>query len=116
MADGSVKFDTAIDSTGIRTGLAGLGQIAMAGVAAAASALAALGTAAVKVGSDFEAQMQGIYTTSVTARTLDESPMAYKGMDAILKHIGPTVDVADIFKPLYNFKAEEAEPSFKRKK
>ena len=66
--------------------------------------------------SDFEAQMQGIYTTSVTARTLDESPMAYKGMDAILKHIGPTVDVVDIFKPLYNFKAEEAEPSYKRKK
>ena len=57
--------------------------------------------------SDFEAQMQGIYTTSVTARTLDESPMAYKGMDAILKHIGPTVDVVDIFKPLYNFKVEE---------
>ena len=66
--------------------------------------------------SDFEAQMQGIYTTSVTARTLDESPMAYKGMDAILKHIGPTVDVVDIFKPLYNFKAEEAEPSFSKKK
>ena len=65
--------------------------------------------------SDFEAQMQGIYTTSVTARTLDESPMAYKGMDAILKHIGPTVDVVDIFKPLYNFKAEEAEPIFKKR-
>ena len=65
---------------------------------------------------DFQNQMQGVYTTSVTARTLDESPMAYKGMDAILKHIGPTVDVVDIFKPLYNFKAEEAEPSFKRKK
>ena len=65
---------------------------------------------------DFQNQMQGVYTTSVTARTLDESPMAYKGMDAILKHIGPTVDVVDIFKPLYNFKAEEAEPSFKQKK
>ncbi len=65
--------------------------------------------------ADFEQQMQGIYTTSVTQRTLDESPMAYKGMDAILRHIGPTVDVADIFKPLYNFKAEEAEPSFRRK-
>ena len=66
--------------------------------------------------SDFEAQMQGIYTTSVTARTLDESPMAYKGMDAILKRIGPTVDVVDIFKPLYNFKAEEAEPIYRKKK
>ncbi len=62
----------------------------------------------------FREQMQGIYTTSVTQKTLDESPMAYKGMDAILKHIGPTVDVVDIFKPLYNFKAEEAEPSFRK--
>ena len=65
---------------------------------------------------EFQTQMQGIYTTSVTARTLDESPMAYKGMEAILKHIGPTVDVVDIFKPLYNFKAEEAEPSYQKKK
>ena len=65
---------------------------------------------------DFQKQMQGGYTTSVTARTLDESPMAYKGMDAILRHIGPTVDVVDIFKPFYNFKTEEAESSFKRKK
>ena len=63
---------------------------------------------------EFREQMQGIYTTSVTQKTLDESPMAYKGMDAILKHIGPTVDVVDIFKPLYNFKAEEAEPSFRK--
>ena len=63
---------------------------------------------------DFQKQMKGVYTTSVTARTLDESPMAYKGMDAIIRHIGPTVDVVDIFKPLYNFKAEEAEPSHKK--
>ncbi len=66
--------------------------------------------------AEFQEQMKGIYTTSVTKRTLDESPMAYKGVDAILKHIGPTVDVADIFKPLYNFKAEEAEPHFKKKR
>ena len=64
---------------------------------------------------EFQEQMKGIYTTSVTRKTLDESPMAYKGMDAILKHIGPTVDVVDIFKPLYNFKAEEAEPSFRKR-
>lgn len=64
---------------------------------------------------EFQEQMKGIYTTSVTQKTLDESPMAYKGMDAILKHIGPTVDVVDIFKPLYNFKAEEAEPSFRKR-
>jgi len=65
---------------------------------------------------EFQNQMKGIYTTSVTQKTLDESPMAYKGMDAILKHIGPTVEVVDIFKPMYNFKAEEAEPSSGRRR
>ena len=32
---------------------------------------------------DFEASMEGIYTTSVNQSTLDESPMAYKSMDEI---------------------------------
>ncbi len=54
---------------------------------------------------EFQSQMQGIYSTSVRASTLDEAPMAYKGMDAILGHIGPTVEVDDIFKPVYNYKA-----------
>ncbi len=55
--------------------------------------------------TDFREQMAGIYSSSVLASTLDEAPMAYKGMDAILSHIGPTVDVVDIFKPVYNYKA-----------
>ncbi len=54
---------------------------------------------------EFRAQMEGIYSTSVRPSTLDEAPMAYKGMDAILAHIGPTVEVDDIFKPVYNYKA-----------
>ena len=52
-------------------------------------------------------EMDGIYTTSVNESTLDECPMAYKGMDDILSNIGPTVDVAKIIKPIYNFKAGE---------
>lgn len=56
---------------------------------------------------EFEKQMGGIYSTSVSALTLDESPMAYKGMDAILSRITPSVEVHDIYKPVYNFKAEE---------
>ena len=56
---------------------------------------------------DFRAQMEGIYSTTVLRATLDEAPMAYKGMDSILRNIGPTVDVLDIFKPVYNFKAAE---------
>lgn len=55
--------------------------------------------------SEFERQMDGIYTTSVNQETLDECPMAYKSMDAITVNIGPTVDILKIIKPVYNFKA-----------
>lgn len=65
---------------------------------------------------EFERQMQGIYTTTVSKKTLDEAPMAYKGMDAILDHIDPTVEVNDILKPIYNFKAEEAPTGHRRKR
>ncbi len=54
---------------------------------------------------EFREQMAGVYSSSVLPSTLDEAPMAYKGIDAILSHIGPTVDVVDIFKPVYNYKA-----------
>ena len=53
----------------------------------------------------FKDEMQGIYTTSVSDDTLDECPMAYKPIDAILDNITPTVDVVKIIKPVYNFKA-----------
>lgn len=56
---------------------------------------------------DFEASMEGIYTTSVNSSTLDESPMAYKSMDEILENIGDTIEVERIIKPVYNFKASE---------
>jgi RNA-splicing ligase RtcB len=56
---------------------------------------------------EFERTMEGIYTTSVGLSTLDESPMAYKSMQEILDNIGDTVDVIDIIKPIYNFKAGE---------
>lgn len=55
--------------------------------------------------SEFKKQMSGIYTTSVGKGTLDECPMAYKGMNDILDNIGDTADVFEIIKPIYNFKA-----------
>ena len=55
--------------------------------------------------SEFKNQMNGIYTTSVNKDTLDECPMAYKGMDDIVNNIGDTVDIVRIIKPVYNFKA-----------
>lgn len=54
---------------------------------------------------DFEESMQGIYTTSVNSSTIDESAMAYKSLDDIKDRISDTVDIIDILKPIYNFKA-----------
>ena len=56
---------------------------------------------------EFRKSMNGIYTTSVCKSTIDESPMAYKSIDSILSNIQDTVDVVDIIKPVYNFKASE---------
>jgi RNA-splicing ligase RtcB len=54
---------------------------------------------------EFKKSMEGIYTTSVRQSTIDESPMAYKPMDAILANIGDLCTVDTIIKPEYNFKA-----------
>ncbi len=56
---------------------------------------------------EFQRQMQGIYTTCVAPDTLDESPMAYKSMAEILAQIGPTAEVVERLRPVYNFKAAE---------
>lgn len=55
----------------------------------------------------FRESMTGIYTTSVCESTIDESPMAYKPMDEIISNIKDTVDILDVLKPVYNFKASE---------
>jgi RNA-splicing ligase RtcB len=47
----------------------------------------------------------GVYTTTANAGTLDESPDAYKDMAIILENIKETVDVIEMVKPVYNFKA-----------
>lgn len=56
---------------------------------------------------DFEKSMEGIYTTSVSEATIDESPMAYKPLNEILANIGDAVRVIKLIKPIYNFKAAE---------
>ena len=53
----------------------------------------------------FKEQMKGIYSTSVMAETLDEAPNAYKPISEILETITDTVEIIDIIKPIYNFKA-----------
>lgn len=56
---------------------------------------------------EYQDSMRGIFTTSVSQSTLDESPMVYKPMDEILENIKDTVDVERIIRPVYNFKASD---------
>lgn len=56
---------------------------------------------------DFKNSMSKIYTSTVDNSTLDEAPMAYKPIESILENIKDTVEIIDILKPLYNFKAGE---------
>ncbi|HEX3077893.1 MAG TPA: RtcB family protein, partial [Lachnospiraceae bacterium] len=56
---------------------------------------------------EYRSLMEGIYTTSVNEATLDEAPMAYKSLDDIIDVIKESVEVIDVMKPIYNFKASD---------
>ena len=56
---------------------------------------------------EYRKSMEGIYTTSVNEHTLDEAPMAYKSLDDILDIVRASVDVVEVLRPVYNFKASE---------
>lgn len=56
---------------------------------------------------EYQKTMEGIYTTSVSASTIDEAPMAYKSLEDIIDVIRESVDVIEVMKPIYNFKASE---------
>lgn len=49
--------------------------------------------------------MRGVYTTSVSESTIDEAPMAYKSLADIIDVIQDSVDIIEVLKPIYNFKA-----------
>lgn len=55
--------------------------------------------------SEFKKEMKGIYSSCVGADTLDEAPFAYRSMAEIAEQIKDTVEVTEILKPVYNFKA-----------
>lgn len=58
---------------------------------------------------EYKKEMEGIYTTSVNENTLDEAPMAYKSLGDIIDVIEASVEVIEVLKPIYNFKASESE-------
>ena len=55
---------------------------------------------------EFERRMDGVYSTSICESTIDESPMAYKPTEEIIRLIEPTVEVLDVIKPIINLKAK----------
>ena len=59
--------------------------------------------------TQYKAEMDGIYSTSVSRDTLDECPMAYKTMDDIVRNIGDTADIVNVIHAVYNFKAGDEE-------
>lgn len=56
--------------------------------------------------TQYKKEMEGIYSSSISRSTIDESPMAYKSLDYITDRIKDTVEIEKIIKPIYNFKAE----------
>lgn len=60
---------------------------------------------------EFKKSMNDVWTTSVCQSTIDESPMVYKSIEEIVENIKDTVTIERIIKPVYNFKANGADPS-----
>jgi RNA-splicing ligase RtcB len=56
---------------------------------------------------EYMKEMKGVYTTSVNAATLDEAPMAYKSLTDIIDVIRDSVDIIEVMRPIYNFKASD---------
>lgn len=55
---------------------------------------------------EYKTSMNGIYSSCVVNSTIDEAPMAYKDKDLIINAIKDTVEIKNIIKPVYNFKAK----------
>lgn len=55
--------------------------------------------------SEFKKEMKGIYSSCIGTETLDEAPFAYRSIEEIAEQIKDSVEVTEILKPVYNFKA-----------
>ena len=62
----------------------------------------------------YKESMKGIYTTSVNESTLDEAPIAYKSLEDIIDVINDSVDIIEVMRPVYNFKASEDDVPWKK--
>ncbi len=53
---------------------------------------------------NYQHMMRHVWTTSVSKKTLDEAPKAYKSKKQLLEHLHETMEVKEVIRPLYNFK------------
>lgn len=53
---------------------------------------------------DFKNDMSGVYSSSIKNDIIDESPRAYKPLDAVLPLISETCEIIEIIKPILNIK------------
>lgn len=63
----------------------------------------------------YQEEMQGIFSTSVTQSTIDESPSAYKDSGTILELIKETCEIVEVVKPVINIKDTSEGPSWSKK-
>jgi tRNA-splicing ligase RtcB len=64
--------------------------------------------------ADYRRSMDGIWSSCIDTETIDEAPMVYKERDVILTAIRETVKVTHLLKPVYNFKAQESGPRWRK--
>ena len=55
--------------------------------------------------NQFKNDMEGVYSSCITKDTLDESPYAYRSLDEIKEVLDETVEIQNLLKPTYSFKA-----------
>lgn len=53
---------------------------------------------------NYQHMMRHVWTTSVSKKTLDEAPKAYKSKKQLMEHLHETMEVKEVIRPLYNFK------------
>lgn len=56
---------------------------------------------------EFQNSMKGIYSSTVNESTITEAPMVYKPMEEIIENTKDTIEIIDMIKPIYNFKAAD---------
>lgn len=96
MADGSLLFDTELDTSGLKAGLSGIGGVAKAGLGVAAAGFAAVTTAAVATTG---AIMDGVSAAADYGDNIDKmsqkmglSTDAYQEWDFVMQHCGTSIE------------------------